>query len=196
MNSSDAWDPGRSASAGSTPFSRRLLSLFAALNCVCSSFVVGGCEQEQRLSLPTTTELPTRGPARGPRVEDPHFVIEAHPPRVCVADGPLAPAQGFVRVSVPVSVTAKSQRDLIISAFDFSLTNDEGHVHRPTLASCGDPFERSQLGSGETHRGELAFDVRRGAEQFELHFQPFIIGRQDVLARVRVPRPAEAPSPK
>lgn len=177
-----------SVGAGSALRANQLPRLLSAVSCVCACWLALGCEQDEPPERETaTTDLPTTKPASGPRSEDPDFEVEAHPPRLCPTDGPLAPAAGFVRLSVPVTITGKSERDLIVSAFDFSLTNEEGHVHRPTLASCGAPFARSQLAKGESHRGELTFDVKRGPGPFELQFQPFIIGRQEVTARVRVP---------
>jgi hypothetical protein len=148
------------------------------------------CEPPQKKSaeLPEV-EWEDTGPvvASGPRFDDDDFTLEVQAARVCEKASPLGPNGGKQRISVPVSIKAKTKRAVPVSPLPFTLEDKEGHTYRPTLAGCAPTIEQTTLTGGQSLKGEVAFDVPPDAGKLELVFEPFLIGRKKVTARVRVP---------
>ncbi len=124
--------------------------------------------------------------AQATTFDDPDFRLSVRAATVCEDTAPFLPSPGDKRISVPVEVVAKGKRMVPIGPLSFQLVDHEGHHYGPTLAGCGSPLESRQLEGNETAKGTVAFDVPQQAEELELQFEPFLIGRPQVTARVRV----------
>jgi len=125
--------------------------------------------------------------ATGPIYEDEDFRLTAEQPSVCHKEGPMAPAADLRRISVPIVVEGLSAREVPIGAMLFTLEDPQGHQFRPTLAGCGPSLPPNHVTRGKSRRGEIAFDVPREVNAWELIFEPFLIGRKKMTARVNVP---------
>ena len=126
-------------------------------------------------------------PATGPTFDDEDFRLEVKTPRVCDHKTPLVPAEGLQRLSVPIVVKAKTARALPVSPLPFTLEDEDGHTYRATLAGCAPTIPQTVLKVSQSLEGEIAFDVPKDIGQLELVFEPFLIGREKVTARVSVP---------
>lgn len=148
-------------------------------------------------ALTTSEEQNDRQSGRvleGPVFEDPDFKLEVHAPKLCASTGPFVPKPGFRRLSIPLSIEARSSRVVPISPVSFRVEDKDGHRYGATLAGCSPTFPNDTLTAGETRRGEVAFDVPQDAGALELVYEPFLIGRKRVLARVDVPNLAAGAS--
>lgn len=123
----------------------------------------------------------------GPEFDDEDFHLSASTPRVCKKEGPIAPASGKMRLSVPVELRAKGPRAIPVSALTFTLEDEAGHEFRPTLAGCAPSIAQETIRRGQEVVGEVAFDVPQDVSTLELRYEPFLIGRKKVVARVTVP---------
>jgi len=121
--------------------------------------------------------------------DDRDFRLEVGSPQVCNETAPFLPEPGLMRISIPVEVRAKSRRLIPTSPLSFQLTDGQGRTYGPTLAGCRPALENTRLGEGQSIEGDVAFDVAVGARDLELDFEPFLIGRTEVRALVRVPTP-------
>ena len=129
----------------------------------------------------------TNLPAKNSFYEDVDFVLEVKKPSICERETPLHAKDGSVRISVPISVQARTAREVPVSALSFTLEDPDGHRYRPTLAGCTPALKQQRLKQEDKITSEVAFDVPRTATKFELHFDPFLLGRDKVTARVVVP---------
>lgn len=143
----------------------------------------GSASQKLEVGRSTTAD----GPATGPVIEDQDFRLSVGKPELCEDTAPFLPEPGYVRLSIPVEVTAKGRRWIPLSPLAFRLSDQKDHDYGPTLAGCRDVLKNRRLSAGDSARGEVAFDVPEKAENLELTFDPFLIGRPDVRARARVP---------
>ncbi len=152
--------------------------------------LVFGCDDEERQQAPEAEvkwEETGLTAAVGPQFDDEDFLLVARAPKTCPTEGPMAPPNTKLRISVPVEVTAKSQRQVPVSALTFTLEDREGHEYRPTLAGCAPSLRQRTIAAGTKIAGEVAFDVPRNVGPLELRYEPFLIGRKKVTARVKVP---------
>jgi hypothetical protein len=133
------------------------------------------------------------GRATGSVFDDRDFRLEVGTPRVCNETAPFLPEPGQIRVSIPVEVRAKTRRLIPTSPLSFQLTDHQGRKYGPTLAGCQPALKNIRLGEGQSIEGDVAFDVAVNARDLELGFEPFLIGRSEVHALVRVPT---EPSPR
>lgn len=125
--------------------------------------------------------------AKGRVFDDRDFRLEVGTPRLCNETAPFLPEPGLMRISIPVEVRAKTPRLIPISPLSFQLTDHEDRKYGPTLAGCFPALQNLRLEEGQSVRGDVAFDVHVGARNLELTFDPFLIGRTEVQALVRVP---------
>jgi hypothetical protein len=125
--------------------------------------------------------------ATGPSYEDDDFRLTVEAPTTCQMNGPMAPSEPLRRISVPVALVGRSGREVPVGPMLFTLEDKEGHQFRPTLAGCGPSLTPTAVTSGKSLQGEIAFDVPQGAGALELIFEPFLIGRKKVTARISVP---------
>jgi|GEM_PF-1329148 len=127
------------------------------------------------------------GRATGSVFDDRDFRLEVGALRVCNETAPFLPEPGQIRVSIPVEVRAKTRRLIPTSPLSFQLTDRQGRKYGPTLAGCQPALKNIRLGEGQSIEGDVAFDVAVNARDLELGFDPFLIGRSEVHALVRVP---------
>ena len=146
-----------------------------------------GCGRAPASGEPDWEDVPRSQEPLGPRAEDRDILLEVGPFRLCDGKGPLGPAAGQQRISVPILVQAKSMRAVPVSPLTFSLQDQKGHRFRPTLAGCDRPFKPRELRAGEKLRGHVAFDVPRAHSQLTVSFEPFLIGRKAVSLRAKLP---------
>lgn len=125
--------------------------------------------------------------ATGPLFEDEDFALSVTAPKACKKAGPMAPAPGTERLSVPVNIRGRTARQIPVSALLFTLEDVEGHEVRPTLAGCAPSIPQTTVSRGIEVSGEVAFDVPLDFGTPELRYEPFLIGREKVIARVQVP---------
>jgi hypothetical protein len=134
--------------------------------------------------------------ASGRVFDDRDFRLEVGSPQICNETAPFLPEPGSMRISIPVELRAKSRRLIPTSPLSFQLTDGQGRTYGPTLAGCRPALQNTQLGEGQSIEGDVAFDVAVGARDLELGFEPFLIGRLEVRALVRVPTPTNTrPAP-
>jgi hypothetical protein len=167
------------------PPGRTLLVLF--LSTACDDPVR---EQERRDAIRWAD---TEKPAVSPEFEDEDFSFTAKRPRPCETSGPMAPSAGKKRLSIPITVRGKSARQIPVSALLFTLEDAEGHEVRPTLAGCSPAIPQRRIARDEEVTGEVAFDVPTNFREKELRFEPFLIGREKVIARVLLRSSGDAP---
>ena len=153
----------------------------------CLAFGLIACDsaRSSQATAHYDVELPAAEP-QGPSYQDADVELRAGPPEPCRATGVLAPHAGYSRFAIPVSISARSQRQVPSGPMLFSLLMD-GQLHRPTLASCKAPFAARQLQPGEQMQSHVVFDLPALTPPLKLIFEPFIIGRQPVRAQVLVP---------
>jgi hypothetical protein len=159
--------------------------------------MLAACDGEAPDS-PSKTEIPNwQDPApidaTGPTFEDEDFVLSALAPRICETKEPLAPKDGLMRVSVPLRLRAKTGRPVPVGALAFFLEDAQGHQFRATLAGCAPSLRQEVLRKDQTAEGEVAFDVPKSVGKLELVYEPFLMGRKAVRARVEVPSVATEP---
>lgn len=176
---------GRGAMKGRVAMNRRAarnsIVILTALTC-------WACEpSSSRAEKSKTWEVAGQASASGPRFEDQDFVLEVRAAEPCEQDGVLGPTAGQRRLSVPVRIEARGERSIPVSAMEFSIEDADGHRFRPTLAGCREVFRPRDLAKGETLEGYVSFDVPEDRKTFEVVFDPFLIGRKPVVARVRLP---------
>jgi len=173
-------------------------SLGAYLAVVFSAALLAACDRnetaEREGDRPAASEpliqLREPGPRRvhGNVFDDDDFRLEVGTPRICNETAPFLPEPGLMRISIPVEVRAKTRRLIPISPLSFQLVDRQGHEYGPTLAGCHPALKNVRLGEGQSVAGDVAFDVTVGARDLELGFDPFLIGRTEVHAFVRVPK--------
>lgn len=152
-------------------------------------FSLSGCDwfSAERDRKGTDWEARPVKSSDGPRFEDPDFVLEAGVPSRCQEVGVLSPPSGWKRLSIPIELRGLTSRAVPVSPLLFSLEDQGGHRYRPTLAGCHPAFQPRELAQGGQLDAHLSFDVAPGAERLELVFEPFLIGRSPLAARVDVP---------
>jgi hypothetical protein len=170
---------------------RALAALWTALLPACDRH-----PQQSEQSGPAhepTVEVKRRGQGRatGSVFDDSDFRLEVRARRVCNETAPFLPEPGQIRISIPVEVRAKTRRLIPTSPLSFQLTDHQGRKYGPTLAGCQPALKNLRLGEGQSIEGDVAFDVDVSARDLELGFQPFLIGRPEVHALVRVPNSPE-----
>lgn len=156
---------------------------------LCACLFLAGCDDEQPSDPtipPVDWQADGRQRATGPKFEDEDFILEVKPPKACQRKTPLAPKKGFLRVSVPLTLEAKSKRPIPINPLTFALEDADGHRFGATLAGCAPPLPQSTLEQGARIEGEVAFDVPAEVDSLELVFEPFVIGRNEIRARVKL----------
>lgn len=149
-----------------------------------------GCEQKTEPPphpAPAEWKTSPEEKATGLSYEDEDFTLNALQPTICKEIGPMAPPGTLQRISVPIVVEGRSAREVPVGTLLFTLEDKQGHQFRPTLAGCGPSLSRAGVTAGQSIRGEVAFDVPQGVGALELTFEPFLIGRKKVTARVSVP---------
>lgn len=127
-----------------------------------------------------------------PRAESPSFFhedfrLEAKRKEPCAAEAPFLPAPGQKRISVLVELEAKGERAVPTSPLAFSVLDRQGHRFGVTLAGCKPGLPSGVVTSGQQVLGHLAFDVPEHTTDWELVFEPFLVGRPRVRARVLIP---------
>jgi len=127
--------------------------------------------------------------------DDRDFRLEVGTPSICNETAPFLPEPGLMRLSIPVEVRAKTPRLIPISPLSFQLTDRQDRRYGPTLAGCRPALRNIRLGEGQSVKGDVAFDVAVDARDLELAFDPFLIGRSEVHALVRVPSPPVRSAP-
>lgn len=161
-------------------------TLLASMLIVC-----GACEESpgDQASPPAPWQLADSAEqsADGPRFVDDDFELEASAPSVCKASEPMAPPQGYERLSVPIKIKGRSSREVPLNTMDFTLIDDDGHQFRPTLAGCRPALKTMRLTKGRSQSADLAFDVPREERSWQLVFHPFLLGRKELRAKVKVP---------
>lgn len=175
------------------PCSQRLgavAALWTALLPACDR-PASPTEQQRPTSHEPIIELSAQGAGRatGSVFDDRDFRLEVRALRVCNETAPFLPEPGQMRVSIPVEVRATTPRLIPISPLSFQLRDRQGRKYGPTLAGCQPALQNIRLGEGQSIAGDVAFDVAVDARDLELDFEPFLIGRSDVHALVRVPNP-------
>lgn len=115
------------------------------------------------------------------------FSLGAKRKEACAAKAPFLPAPGQERISVLVELEAKGQRAVPTSPLAFSLLDRQGRRYGVTLAGCKPGLPAGVVSSGKRVTGYLAFDVPENVDEWELVFEPFLVGRPRVRARVLVP---------
>ena len=143
-------------------------------------------QKSDELEQPRWSDTTTTAPASPTYVDD-DFSLSAKPTKTCSKSGPMAPPHGTKRLSVPIEVQAKSARKVPVSALLFTLVDAKGHEFRPTLAGCSPTIAQRTIFRDEKVMGEVAFDVPAEFRAEELRFEPFLIGREKVSARVKIP---------
>jgi hypothetical protein len=129
-------------------------------------------------------ELPVEAPS--PSYVDNDFSLRAGTPKLCPQSGVLGPASGMLRIAIPVEIELKSQRSLPVGPMLFLAATRNG-TYRPTLAGCQDPFPARTLTVPATVKSHVTFDLPQDYKELQLVYEPFIIGRKAVSARVLVP---------
>lgn len=165
---------------------------------LCLSLLLSACDRDapahaSETELPSWKDSPPID-ATGPSFEDEDFVLAVDAPRVCETETPLSPEEGLLRISVPLRLRAKSARPVPVSALAFFLEDEEGHQFRATLAGCAPSLRQQVLREKQTIEGEVAFDVPKTVGKLEMLYEPFLMGRKAVRARVQVP--SIAPNPE
>lgn len=94
----------------------------------------------------------------------------------CPLDPPFAPKRGNVKVGVEVAIQGESEREVPINAFYATLVDARGDSFSATLAGCDPALPSVRLTAGKSARGFITFEVPKGAEKFELHYAPLVIG--------------------
>ena len=133
--------------------------------------------------------------ATGRVFDDRDFRLEVGSPQVCNETAPFLPEPGLMRISIPVQLQAKTRRLIPTSPLSFQLIDRQGRTYGPTLAGCRPALKNVRLGEGQSIEGDVAFDVAVNARDLELDFEPFVIGRSEVRALVRVPTPTPPRQP-
>lgn len=136
-------------------------------------------------------ELPAAEP-QGPVYEDADLQLKVGAAEACHAAGVLGPPAGKARWAIPISVSARSQRQVPTGPMLFSLLMDS-QMYRPILAGCRPPFSARQLKPGETVEAHVVFDLPSLVPPLKLVYEPFVIGRQPIKAQVLVPRSPDQP---
>lgn len=170
------------------PLSARLLGLPLLSVCVTTLACDDVQRQEEAPHASVRWSDPGSKTATGQVFEDEDFTLEVKSPRACDKRGPMQPRPGTMRFSVPVEIRGKSARQIPVSALLFTLEDAQGHEVRPTLAGCAPSILQTAVTRGTKISGEVAFDVPLDFRAFELRFEPFLIGREKVTGRVKVPQ--------
>ncbi len=136
----------------------------------------------------TDEELPL-----GDTFEHDDFKLRVFAPRICSPSSALTPPQGMIRFSLPIELQVLSKRGMTLNPLHFTIEDKEGHRFRATLAGCVPTIATQQLSQGSSIRGEVAFDLPHSLKKFELIFEPFLVGRKPVIARLLVPPRADTP---
>lgn len=149
---------------------------------------------DEKNTLETETSQPswnvadeTMRAVSGPSYRDEDFSFEASAPELCQTRAPMNPAEGHVRLSIPIKLAGLSQREVPVTAMSFTLSDQEGHTYRPTLAGCHPSLKSTALTNGDILKTHAAFDVPRIITQWNLTFHPFLLGRKEVRAEVELP---------
>lgn len=173
---------------------RPLSSLYLVLSPLALLMMSSACDAtsreqtgRERLRWSDTPTAPTSGPV----FEDEDFTLSVKQPQICAKTGPMAPVPGTKRLSVPLEVRGSTARQVPVSALLFTLEDAKGHEFRPTLAGCQPALVSRNIARNEKVAGEVAFDVPVDLGAAELRFEPFLIGRKKVTARVKVPAPTK-----
>lgn len=152
---------------------------------------VGGCDADSKQEPAPdpgwqVSDLATQS-ADGPRFVDEDFELEAYAPTLCSNASPMAPTKGYERLSIPIQIKGRSAREVPLSTMDFTLIDEDGHRFRPTLAGCKPSPKTMRLTKGKSQNAELAFDVPQSESNWLLVFHPFLLGRKELRATVRIP---------
>jgi len=133
---------------------------------------------------PAPTEEPTQTPEAPPGIGDLIEVGSLDLAILSVEQYDSAQHNMFNEANVRVQFTATNSRggdnsEYNISAFYFSLVDDNGVAHDPDFcASCPDEFVDVDLIRGGTYTGYLYFEVPSGASLVELLYAPFLSGNK------------------
>jgi hypothetical protein len=129
------------------------------------------------------------------RFVDEDFVLEIETPARCPAAGPLSPARSMKRISVPVMVRGLGARRVPVGPLTLSLEDPDGHVYRATLAGCAPGLPTRRVTGGETASGAVSFDVPELFQRGELVYEPFIVGRKPIRARIKTEADSQRTQP-
>ena len=129
----------------------------------------------------------TRKSAEGSLHQDADFTLQVKRPKLCGSTAPFVPMKGYERLSLPITVRATAERTIPLTPLAFRMVDGDGHLYGATLAGCEPPLPSQALPPGQEVSGAIAFDVPSGTEQLELQFEPILIGRPAIHARVSVP---------
>lgn len=149
-----------------------------------------GCDSHEK-SKPTQDksnydlDLP-QSSSETPVYQDTDIRLEVMKPETCEVQGILAPARGNVRLAYPIKLEALSSREVPVGPMLFSLIA-EGHTYRPTLATCKEVFHAGKLTRQEVRMAHVVFDVAHSERPTHLIFEPYLVGRKAVVAKVRIP---------
>lgn len=169
-----------------------LVALALALGCKSRPTPAKGEAQAEGAPLamdsPFSTTPPRAAVAPGLSYNDEDFSLSTERARECHDTAPFPPREGSRRLSVPLTVRVTGKRTVPLSPLSFRLVDAEGSFHGATLAGCAPPLKPQLLQPGMVARGSVAFDVPAEAAELELLFEPFVIGRPSISARVKVQR--------
>jgi hypothetical protein len=175
---------------GSLPNTALLSCLLLITSCKHEKPSVEERAEQPAPATRTTWEIQeNQASANTSYVEDQDFSLAADAWSPCENTQALAPNQGYIRVTVPVEVKSRSRSSVPIGPLFFHLEDSDGHRFPSTLAGCKRPLPGREVKDAQIAKGDIAFDVPENRMEFDLVFTPFLIGRKESPARVRIPIP-------
>jgi len=94
----------------------------------------------------------------------------------CKVEIHFSPSAGNVKLGVEVEIEGRTEREVPVSAFYASLSDDAGNMYRPTLAGCAPALPADRVREGETIKGFITFELPDAARGLRLSYEPFVVG--------------------
>ena len=96
--------------------------------------------------------------------------------RPCKVEPHFAPRQGNMKLGVEVEIEGRTEREVPVSAFYSTLSDDAGNMYRPTLAGCAPALPAERVREGESVKGFITFELPDAARGLRLSYEPFVLG--------------------
>lgn len=112
----------------------------------------------------------------GEEAKTPYFKMRALNWKPCAVEAHFELPPGVRKVSVEVELTASGATEVPSNPFYAQLADGDGRLFESTLAGCPPLLEATRLGTGQTARGWITFDIPESSIPHSLVYQPAVIG--------------------
>lgn len=119
--------------------------------------------------------------AIGELAQAPSYAMRIHGAKACPPPSWQRARAGFTRVGFDVEITGKTKARVAANPFYARLSDQEGKAYRPVFGGCEPDLRHAPLGSGESARGFVTFEVPDTAGRLSLRYQPQLSGAPEPL---------------